>query len=247
MIRNFLAALTFLTVIPVPGFIASEKEIEACKRYFFTVGLLTGLLTWLVAHGLLAIFPQPVAAVATVIFMVLLSKGFHLDGLADTADGFMSSRPRERIMEIMHDSHIGTMGVLAIVAVLGLQITALATGSPNVMPPAAGLAAFGGRCAMVFYIGGSRYARETGLGQIMFRKKSIFDYLLTGIIWGIAAWLTFRYRGLIGIAIILIFLLFWIFYTKHKIGGATGDTIGAGETFAETLTLLTLVIPCKLF
>jgi len=242
MIRNVLAAITFLTVIPVPGFIASEKEIENCKRYFFAVGLLVGLLTCLVTRGLLYVFPQPVAAVATVIFMTLLSKGFHLDGLADTADGFMSSRPRERILEIMHDSHIGTMGVLAIVAIMGLQMTALAVVSPNVMPIAAGLAALSGRCAMVFYIGGSRYARETGLGQIMFRKKPVFDYLLTGVIWGAVAWMLCQYRGLIGVAGVLIFVLFWIFYTKHKIGGATGDTIGASETIAETFTLLALVI-----
>jgi adenosylcobinamide-GDP ribazoletransferase len=165
--------------------------------------------------------------------------------LADTADGFMSSRPRERILEIMHDSHIGTMGVLSIVAILGLQMTALAVVSPNVMPIAAGLAALSGRCAMVFYIGESRYARETGLGQIMFRKKPVFDYLLTGVIWGTVAWILCQYRGLISVAVVLIFVQFWIFYTKHKIGGATGDTIGACEILSETFSLLVLITISK--
>ena len=93
MIRPFFAALTMLTVIPVPGFVGSENDLERCKPCFPLIGLLTGALTWGAAWLLLFLFPKIVAAVAIAVFMTMISKGFHLDGLADTADGFMSSRP----------------------------------------------------------------------------------------------------------------------------------------------------------
>ena len=67
------------------------------------------------------------AAAVLVIVLLSFSGGLHLDGLADTADGFFSSRSRERILEIMKDSHIGAMGVIAIVCVLLVKFAALAS------------------------------------------------------------------------------------------------------------------------
>ncbi len=129
-------------------------------------------------------FPPTVAAVGIVVFMTLISKGFHLDGLADTADGFISSRPRERILEIMRDSHIGTMGVLAIVAVMGPKFSALVSVPDEAIPYAAGFAALSGRCAIVLYINISKYARESGLGMLMFKRKSLTSCAVSASVYG---------------------------------------------------------------
>ena len=245
MIRPFFAALTMLTVIPVPGFNATENDLERCKPCLPLIGLLAGALIGVAAWLLSMAFPPTVASVGTIIAMTLLSKGFHLDGLADTADGFMSSRPRERILEIMHDSHIGTMGVLAIVAVLGLKAGAALSIPPSCLPLAAGFAALSGRCAIVLYIQVSRYARESGLGQIMFRRKSVVACLWTSAIWYGAAWIISGVPGLIITSVLLAFPFLWAIYTRKKIGGATGDTIGACEELTEMATLL--LFTCQLF
>lgn len=239
--RRFLAALTFLTVIPAPGFVAAERDIEGCKPAIPLVGLLVGALAAVAAWLLLQAFPQTVAAVALVLLMEGLSKGFHLDGLADTADGFLSSRPKERILEIMHDSHIGTMGVLAIFAALGLRAAAFQAVPALALPLIAGLCALGGRCLMPLHIQTSRYAREAGLGAIMFRRRSWLVCLWAAGVWLAAAWFALGWLGLTAAATLLVLPFAWSGYTKLKIGGATGDTIGACEELAETLFPLLLL------
>lgn len=245
MFRRFFAALTLLTAIPVPGFVSNESDIEKSKPFFPLVGLIAGCIVFCAAW-LMLYFPTTVAAVGIVVFMTLISKGFHLDGLADTADGFMSSRPRERILEIMRDSHIGTMGVLAIVAVMGLKISALVSIPDEAIPFAAGFAALSGRCAIVLYINISKYARESGLGQLMFKRKSLTSCVIALAVWLYAGFYIFGLNGLIGTLLIALFPFAWAFYTKMKIGGATGDTIGACEELTEMLSLLmvSLLLHC---
>ncbi|GAB1427271.1 hypothetical protein MASR2M17_06970 [Aminivibrio sp.] len=91
------------------------------------MGLTVGALAAL-GDGALAFlkFPVVLRSLLTITFLAALSGGLHLDGLADSADGFLSARQRERILEIMRDSRIGTMGVLALVFVLAVKVTALA-------------------------------------------------------------------------------------------------------------------------
>ncbi|MDD3117720.1 MAG: adenosylcobinamide-GDP ribazoletransferase [Victivallales bacterium] len=244
MRRCFLAALTMLTAIPVPGYAATEGELERCRVFFPLVGLLAGAATFGWSRLWLWLFPgnTMLAAVGSVIFMAMISRGFHLDGLADTADGFLSSRPRERVLEIMHDSHIGTMGVLAIVAVLGMKTAALAALPSALLPWAAGLAALSGRCGIVWYIIGSRYALETGLGAVMFRRRQWWDGGTALLLWLVAGWLLFGFPGLRLVVLLWLFAPVWAFYTRIKIGGATGDTIGAAEELTEMLTPLLLLL-----
>ena len=163
--RPFLAALSMLSCIPTGRFQPTEKDIMRSIHFFPAAGILFGAmfyaLAWLFANYL----PHPAAAMLLTLLPEFLTKGFHLDGLADTADGFMSSRPKERKLEIMRDSRIGTMGVFAIVALLGMKF-ALFGSMTAMVAPAAALMMLNGRCAMVLYIGMSRYARPEGLGAL---------------------------------------------------------------------------------
>src|SRR3990172_12855656 len=123
--RPFLAALRFRTVIPLPGCRpACREELERALPYFPLVGLIIGGLLAIVDAGLRQFFPLFLTSVVLVILSLLISGGLHCDGLADTADGFFSSRPREQMLQIMKDSRTGPMGVMAIVAVIVLKVAA---------------------------------------------------------------------------------------------------------------------------
>lgn len=234
-LRRFLAALTLLTVIPVPGFCSTEDDLAGCKPYFPLVGVIVGFIVYWLAQGLLWFASPYVMAMVLIIALAMASKGFHLDGLADTADGFMSSRSRDRMMEIMRDSRIGSMGVLALIFVLGLKVAGIASLYADQVPKTVLFAAIAGRCAIVAYIQLSRYARETGMGEIMFRRKSIICFVWVLAFMFCAGIYLFKSTGLVMCGAIVIFVIFWAVYTKRKIGGATGDTIGACEEISEMI------------
>jgi adenosylcobinamide-GDP ribazoletransferase len=124
-LKRFLLALQFFTRIPVTGRVAgwagySPEMLRASAAHFPAVGWIVGGLSALVLAGVIAALPDRpaslwVAALASTVFSVLLTGGFHEDGLADTADGLGGSLDRERALEIMKDSRIGTYGALALV------------------------------------------------------------------------------------------------------------------------------------
>lgn len=121
--RGFLEAISFLTIIPMPG--SSMKPGPGSLKWLPAVGLLLGGL-WGCFDLLAGSFLSPgLRSAIDVLFLAALTGGLHLDGLADTADGFFSRRGREEALRIMKDSHIGTWGVLALFFVLGLKALAL--------------------------------------------------------------------------------------------------------------------------
>jgi len=138
------------------------------------------------------------------------------------------------------------MGVLAIVAVLGLKTAVLCSLPAAIMPVAAGFAALSGRCVIVLYIRISRYARENGLGQIMFRRQSWLVCLWTVVLWGAVAWRVGGHYGIVVMAAVVIFAFLWMFFTRARIGGATGDTIGACEELTEMLVPLLLLLVLRI-
>ncbi len=236
--RAFAAALTNLTVIPVPGYRFAPEDLERSKPFFPFAGLLIGGIMY--AAALLPI-SQAVLAVVLTALPVLLTRGFHLDGLADSADALMSSRSRERMLEIMRDSHIGTMGVFAMAVILGLQAVSL-----GIMPVNLGLAvllsAVCGRCAIVIYICLSRYVRPEGSGKLIFQRKSPWNTLWAAFFMLVTGYLTLGSRGLAAVCAVCLVTLLWHLYTLRKLGGGTGDTIGACEIMTETAVLVTCAI-----
>jgi adenosylcobinamide-GDP ribazoletransferase len=205
------------------------------------VGLLIGAVAAGWAWGLGRILPAWPASVLTVIALIGVSRGLHMDGLSDTADGFLSSRPRERILEIMRDSHVGAMGVTAIVCAVCLKVAALAELSGEVRWRAALLMPVAGRCALVVSVAALPYARGTeGLGALFYRGRSRTDaawaVLFLGLVGGAAA----GAAGLAASALSVAFTLLFAVYTYRKIGGATGDTLGAACELAEIVPALAL-------
>lgn len=233
--KRFFAALTLLTIIPVPGYQPTEPDLAHSKACFPLVGVVVGLIAYGSAKLSQFFAPSSIIAGIMVILLVMASKGFHLDGLADTADGFFSSRSRERMMEIMRDSRIGSMGVFALIAVLGLKGAGFFSLQLTDLPNAVLFTAIAGRCGMVLHAFTSKYARTAGLGKITFRYKSPLVLIWILLFMFGTGYFLFALNGLIIAGAIVVFVLFWSFYTYKQINGATGDTLGACEELCEML------------
>jgi adenosylcobinamide-GDP ribazoletransferase len=237
MLRPFLAALQFLTVAPVRTAFNAD-DIGRSTPYFPIVGLLIGLVAAL-AHALLDPFFDPgVLGVLMVLALAGASAGLHLDGLADTADGFLSARPKERILEIMRDSRIGTMGVLALAAVLGLKTAALIDMDRDLRGPALFLAPLAGRCMLVLAMNALPYARTDGLAAVFLKdRRNAHALWAVGILFA-GALLTLCGRGFAAASAAVAVTLLLSLWARRKIGGITGDTLGAACELAETAVLL---------
>lgn len=239
--RNFLAAIAMLSILPVGRFTPTEKELRNMVNYYPAAGLLFAGIFYLLAMAIARYCPPLVGAMLLTILPEVLTKGIHLDGLADTADGFLSGRSRERKLEIMRDSHIGVMGVGAIFATLGLKFSLLASLPAMSLPIATALMILGGRVGIVWHIAFSRYARNQGLAKLNFECNPV-----AGLVYGTFFLLTigflfFHIRGLFLAPILIVGMFLWSRLTKWVINGATGDTIGCAEELAELLLLATCV------
>ena len=237
MIRPLLTAIQFLTVIPFPkSFTGGEKELEKCMPFFPVVGLLIGIIIAAFDHVMGFIFPPLPASVMTVIAMTAISGGLHMDGLADTADGFFSARPRERVLEIMRDSRTGVMGVLAVVFVIVLKVSVLISLFPPIRPGIIVLMPLAGRCSFVVMMTALPYVRrEGGLATAFGVGKSWLNVLWASAFLLAAGWLAGHWMGLAASFSALLMAVLFSVYCFRKIGGYTGDTLGAGCEITEII------------
>ncbi len=245
---EFAAAVRFLSLLPVPGStqLLNKDEyaphvVVGCE-YYPVVGLLLALLLWLLTLLLAPLVPQLVLAALLVAVLVILTGSLHLDGLMDTCDGLFGGRTRERKLEIMRDSRVGSFGVLAGICLLLLKFALFASISANSLPLALLLALPSARWAMVVALYVFPAARPTGLGATFRQAATTKRLLLAGLISLGIVLVAGHLPGLIiWLAVTLISLLLGLCITR-SIGGLTGDTYGAIEEVAEVVALLLLVM-----
>lgn len=247
-LHSFLAAARFLTVLPVDW--GSEKDVDHLKSslYFFpVVGSLIGLLVGCLASVLSSILPQTVVAAICVVLLIIVSGGLHMDGLADCFDGLFSSRDRARMLEIMRDSHIGVMGVIAVVSVFALKWSALSGLHISQLFAVLFLIPLSGRVAMLFVMAFFNYIRgDQGLGSPFLEKdrKNAKKAALLGVILYLFCLFFFPFKI---VALSFIVTLFTVaifgYYCRKMIGGYTGDTLGAVCEVTEMTVAIALVLP----
>ncbi|MEN8143099.1 MAG: adenosylcobinamide-GDP ribazoletransferase [Thermodesulfobacteriota bacterium] len=227
--RGFFAAIRFLTIIPVPGKIGTGKDDLAGSLAFFPlVGLLIGALTGGVFYLAGPYLPLPLLVVLVVFMLMGFSGGLHLDGVADCADGFFSSRPREKMLEIMRDSRIGTMGVAGIFLIFSLKGAALMSLPLAELWPLLVLMPIAGRCSMPIMMAVLPYARkEGGLASVFYERDAVLEAIWAVGLFLVFSWLLVGIIGFLLAPVIIVVILAFCFYCKRRIGGATGDTLGA--------------------
>jgi adenosylcobinamide-GDP ribazoletransferase len=242
-IKPLIAALQFLTIIPIPVMV-TKTDMERSLPWFPLAGLVTGSMAaaaFLLAH--LLGLPPMMAGLIAVLVLSAANGFFHLDGIADTADGFFSSRPKDRILEIMRDSRIGTMGVVGLFFILGLKWSALVAMAPGIGWRGLLIAAVVARCAQVFTLAMMPYARKEGGLASVFLKAHLPAHMATVFISGLL--LSAILAGVTGILAVMASIaaaLAFNFWCLKKIDGMTGDTVGATTEIVETIVLCTMAV-----
>lgn len=237
MIKRFLISLQFLTAIPISIREAPEPEdFGKSLLYFPLAGLLIGGILSL-ASILLAFLPPPVKASIIIVLGVLLTGGLHLDGFADACDGFFGHNPRERILEIMKDSRIGVMGAAGISALLLFKFSSYAAIPEGTLWKALIASAVFSRWAQTAACLGAPYAREDGKGRHFAEYASIREVLPGFLFSLLLSVFLFNLKGLAVFFASAIPVFISFFYMKHRIGGVTGDTVGALSEISEVSVL----------
>jgi len=166
-LKRILLMVGFLTRIPVPFKIDGTEE-DYGKGLVFApvVGLLIGGILTILFYILKRFFPPGVTGILLIAAYIMLTGGLHLDGLGDTFDGIFSNRSREKMLEIMRDSRIGTNAVLAVICVVILNYALLSSIPLSGLPKALLLFPVAGRIGSLVGAGSTVYAREgEGLGK----------------------------------------------------------------------------------
>lgn len=240
--------IQFMTRYPVPMTVDfTAGHFVRGMKWMPLVGLLVALPAaggFLLADWLLG---REIAAIAAVILLIGVTGGLHLDGLADSADGLFSYRSRERMLEIMRDSALGVNGVIAVVLAILLKYLLLRSIATDGAVPAVLVAPVVARMALVWHSASARYAREErGIGDFVNQTGWIQAcsatlsslVLVGGILFfcgvrpSAVPWLTLIFH-LPPIALATGFAA----YVNRRLGGITGDTIGASIELSEQLCL----------
>jgi adenosylcobinamide-GDP ribazoletransferase len=243
-VKNFLQALSFLTILPVGHPPLSEKkELARTMAFFPLVGLIIGLILAFGYYLFSFLFSGALVLWLTIGLLAFLTRGLHLDGFADTMDGLGSGGPREKVLEVMRDSRIGAFGVIGLILLIGAKYLALDQIPSLSLPPTLILMAVMGRNAMVLVCYRSPYGRSgEGLAKPFLENLSTREVLVSS---ALTLGIAFVLIGVKGIAIFLgigLFSLGYRLFFLRKLGGVTGDILGAANELVELLCLLLLVI-----
>ena len=240
---EFLLAVQFLTKIPVTvrGSV-DEKKLARSMAFFSLVGVLLGACA-AALHALTSlVFAPPVCNFAALAFLILITGNLHGDGLMDTADGLYSGKPREQMLEIMRDSRVGSHGVTAGILVLLAKFMLLGQMPEAMQGVAIILATALGRWSQVYGAAFYQYARSTGGTGNFTIHVGIREMFYNSLTVLLLTLFLLRFQGLILLITVLAGTALLELYIAKRIGGITGDTLGATNECIEVLTLLILLV-----
>lgn len=245
MIAQFAAAIGFLTRLPTvrnTGF--DGKDVARSARWFPLVGGLLGGISVAALWLLSRVFPPLVTAVLIVAIDAALTGAMHFDGLADTADGFGGGHTRADVLRIMRDHAIGSYGAIALVLVIALKIATIATlAASRYAVPGLLLAPALGRWSAVILSATESYARppeddgpySVGSPTRFVDRRELIIATVTAVTFAVAVG---RWFGAAALMLVAVASIYWGWRCRRRIGGVTGDTLGAGVEISECLVLL---------
>ena len=231
-----------LTRLPVGRFGSGSSDLARSVWAFPVVGFVVGLIG-AVAYWLLHKLGVPawLAAAWAVAAILIVTGAFHEDGLADTADGFGGGRTRERKLEIMRDSRIGSYGAIALALSLLIRVGALAAlEQPHAVLAALIATAMAGRAAMIVPLLLLSPARTDGMASGMGHVPQWSAAVGFGLV-GLCLLFLVPVGGafvVVAAALTMAAAVAWI--ARAQIGGHTGDVLGATEVIVECVTLTVL-------
>ena len=250
--RYFLLAVEFFTRIPVPNFVDfQESDLNHTVKYFPLIGCIVGLIGLAAYYMAGYIFPHMVAVLISMATTIFATGAFHEDGLADSADGLGGGWQREQVLTIMQDSRLGTYGAVALFFAL-MAIFQLLTAMPADTVMQIFICAHAlSRLSAVWLMTVLPYAKSNGkakplateIARCDFWLANLFGLLpLFALLWVIQTtmhnWqITLGYVCWLAAAIGA-GCYWWLSLLKRKLGGYTGDTLGAIQQISEIMFYL---------
>ncbi len=242
-IRLFFVALQFLTRVPMPRWVGwQDGWLNDSARHFPAVGLCVGAVgagvLWFSAHAWSALIAVLLSMAAT----IWLTGAFHEDGLADTCDGLGGAVPREKALEIMKDSRLGTYGAVGLLLVLSLKAAALhglavrdLAASLALLPLAHALSRSGTVLLLraLPYGGDAAHAKAKPMAQ-QIDSLGLFVALMWAVLAATVASLFVQPMVLLWAVLAAAGVTAWMArWLTRRLGGYTGDTLGATQQFSE--------------
>ncbi len=246
-LRLFFTALQFFTRVPVPGWVGYAPEwMAASARHFPLVGACVGAVAVGVLGVASLVFPLPVAVVLAMLSTACMTGAFHEDGLADTFDALGGAVSRERALEIMKDSRIGSYGAVSLLLVLGLKAAVLISLPLVLAVPAWLLAHVASRAAPVLLIRGLPYAGDVSqtkakplAGRVSAATVGVALAWVLLLALALLAWQSAWWLGVTAsLGMVVVGTLLCARWFRQRLGGITGDTLGATQQITEVLALL---------
>jgi len=265
---GIVSAFALFSIIPAPVLPTVDRRIATrAIRAFPWMGILLGVVAGAVAGGVLAASAGPwLAGVLALAWLAAATGGFHLDGVADTADGLGSRAPAERALAIMKQSDIGPMGVISLLMVLLIDLGALTS-----LTATAAVAGPGSwwRVALLVLVGPSvgrasillatlpsvPCARPGGFGSLVAGvttgRAAGINMVCLAVVWAVLGWLVSGWAGAALVVVAAVLALVWAQgWTRHlvrRFGGVTGDCFGSLNETTQCVLWAVLAIGAALF
>ena len=240
--EQFIILIQFMTRIPIPLKISySEKKLGKSIKFFPLVGLIIGLILYF-ANFLIIVYlknifyNKTIIAIFLIILEILIVGIIHIDGLADTFDGLFSYAKKEKMLEIMKDSRIGTNGAVVLIlyfitkTVLISEIITINSKYLIIYPIIA-------RLSTPVNAGLSNYARKSGMSNAIISENGIFEVIFSLALSIILVFYIIGIKGIVAISIAFVFIIIFMLNVRKKIDGITGDTMGACLELTSILVL----------
>ncbi|PFG56044.1 cobalamin-5'-phosphate synthase [Vibrio sp. ES.051] len=240
-----LLAVSFFSRLPVPQDLPySEERMNQAGRYFALVGLILGVLCALIFSFGTLIFPPSVAVVLTMMFSLLLTGAFHEDGLTDMADGIGGGMTVERRLSIMKDSRIGTYGAATLVMALLAKFifwNELAHLSSFGLIIVVAYTASRALAATLIYDMPYVSDSDTSKSKPLASRQSPLEVAILLLTGGVVMLLLGTSQAIVMTLVLVVFRCIFKRWLTKRIGGFTGDCLGAAQQLAELLIYLTLI------
>ena len=233
-LEYFFGAIRFFTRLPVPAWVGHSSEaLASSTRYFPAVGIVVGGIAALVFLATSYVWPLTLAVLVSMAATLYITGAFHEDGWSDTIDGLGGGWEKERVLAIMKDSRIGSYGAAALIIMLLAKFCALIELKPSLIPLAMIAGHVLSRLCATAVMTSLDYVRDEGKAKPMSAKIShaarVFALLTALLPLLFLPWS----QVLTGIVLAAFATLWLARLFKRRIGGYTGDCLGAVQQLSE--------------
>lgn len=244
--RYLLTAVMFFTRLPVRLQDFDEANLNKSTRFFPLVGILVGLVGAAVFWLSNKLLPIEIAVLLSMIATVLLTGAFHEDGLADAIDGLGGGWTKEQVLAIMVDSRIGSYGAIGLVLALLTKYQALSYQTATLIPASIIAGHAISRLCAVLVMATQSYVKTEGKSKPLATQLSLVE-LVMATFFGLLPLTFLAVKYLLALLPVVIVWLWFSIKIKKRIGGYTGDCLGAMQQLTEIAFYVGLLASAGMF